>query len=908
MKKTRTNSKVNCVFLAAILAFTTMFVALPIVSAHDPAWEIKTYSYITVTPNLIGVNQPVTILFWPNVVPATAVGAYGDRWKDLTVEITKPDGTKETLGPYTSDPVGGGYTIYTPTQVGTYTFVFKFPQQTLMNQNPSPTGFLFPFAADFIGDTYLGSTSDPALLFVQQDPIDPYPETPLPIDYWERPISALNREWSSIAGNWLNGGTRLEWTNRINYYTTGPESAHIVWTRPYWSGGIMDGKFGAKSYYDGLSYEAFWGWSSNTAGTPIIINGILYYNVLTPPRYGYYAIDLRTGEELWWQNSTGQLLPTAYAGGGTIGSGSYPMLSFGQVLNMENPNQYGGFPYLWSASGVITVATAGAPVSLSAWQMYDAFTGNYICSIANVSSGTQVYGKDGSILLYNVDTAKDRLTCWNTTKTIMAEAITLGGARPGSNYYWIWRPFLEKAFDGNSGYSLNVSIPAALTGSINVVLEDRIIGSSGLGSYTNLYGGYQSPYIIWCLSLKPGQEGQLLWQKEYTTPPFDDITLYFDCADLDSGIFTLRSKETMQIWGYSVDTGNLVWGPTEPQGDFMFYTTNYAPNFPAYGKLFSGGGLFGGGELHAYDLRTGQNLWSYYGGTTGFETYFDNAPTVIGAIADEKIYVFDTEHSPSKPLRRGSYLRCIDATSGEEIWRISHWGNGPAIADGYLVDLNNYDGLIYCYGKGQTETTVTASPEVALLGSRVLVEGMVTDQSPGAKGTPAISDESMTEWMEYLYMQRPCPENAEGVEVVITTFDPNGNTYELGRTTTSLSSTFGCEINPPVPGLYKIIATFKGSDSYYSSYAETYLIVEEAPSPAEIIEPEPTTPNTTESTPTEPTPTELATLKPTGLTEPEPAEATARTPLITTELAIIVVVAVPSIIGIIAFWILRKRK
>jgi hypothetical protein len=78
-------------------------------------------------------------------------------------------------------------------------------------------------------------------------------------------------------------------------------------------------------------------------------------------------------------------------------------------------------------------------------------------------------------------------------------------------------------------------------------------------------------------------------------------------------------------------------------------------------------------------------------------------------------------------------------------------------------------------------------------------------------------------------LQKPCPKNAEGVEVVITTLDPNGNTYELGRTTTSLSGTFGCAVEPPVPGLYKIIATFEGSESYYGSYAETYLFVEEAP-------------------------------------------------------------------------------
>jgi len=123
------------------------------------------------------------------------------------------------------------------------------------------------------------------------------------------------------------------------------------------------------------------------------------------------------------------------------------------------------------------------------------------------------------------------------------------------------------------------------------------------------------------------------------------------------------------------------------------------------------------------------------------------------------------------------------------------------------------------------------------------------------------------------------PEDAEGVEVVISALDPNGNTYEVCKSTSTVSGVFGCEFTPKVPGLHKIIATFEGSDSYYCSYAETYINVEEATSPAQPIEPEPTEPT-------------------------EPTEA----PLITTEVAIIAAVVIASIIGIVAYWALRKRK
>ena len=232
-------------------------------------------------------------------------------------------------------------------------------------------------------------------------------------------------------------------------------------------------------------------------------------------------------------------------------------------------------------------------------------------------------------------------------------------------------------------------------------------------------------------------------------------------------------------------------------------------------------------------------------------------------------------------------------------WLSSGWDSPPAIVDGYLLTTNSYDNQIYCFGKGLTETTVSGPEAVQPLGTKVLIKGTVTDQSPGdtclgipAAGTPAIADEDMSEWMDYLYMQKPMPNDAEGVEVVLETFDPNGNTYEIGRTTSSDRGAFGCEVDLPVPGVYKIIATFEGSDSYYASSAETYVSVTEAPSAAQPIEPEPAAPATAQPI------------------EPEPAApaATAEAPLITTEIAILAAVAVACAIGVVSFWALRKRK
>ena len=125
-------------------------------------------------------------------------------------------------------------------------------------------------------------------LLVQQDQVTSVGGLPLPEDYWTRPIHALNREWYQIAGNWLKGAHP---DGNLNRYSTAPSTPHVVWTKPTTFGGIV-GDFGDISYHTGSAYESFW-----TAGSGTIINGKLYYNEPKAPRYGWYCVDLRTGEQ-----------------------------------------------------------------------------------------------------------------------------------------------------------------------------------------------------------------------------------------------------------------------------------------------------------------------------------------------------------------------------------------------------------------------------------------------------------------------------------------------------------------------------------------------------------------------------------------------------------------------------------
>jgi hypothetical protein len=96
-------------------------------------------------------------------------------------------------------------------------------------------------------------------------------------------------------------------------------------------------------------------------------------------------------------------------------------------------------------------------------------------------------------------------------------------------------------------------------------------------------------------------------------------------------------------------------------------------------------------------------------------------------------------------------------------------------------------------------------------------------------GVPAVADESMSEWMLYVYQQFPRPADSVGVDVTITVLDPNNNVYDVGTTTSDASGMFKLAFTPEVPGEYIVIASFAGSGGYYGSFAETALFVEEAP-------------------------------------------------------------------------------
>jgi hypothetical protein len=885
------NKTANAIAIILILTITATLVALPVANAHYPPWNYNTYCYIATSPPIVGVNQQLIIVYWLNAVPPTAAGGIGDRWT-FYVDITRPDGSNETLGPFTSDPVGGSWTLYTPTQVGEYTCVARFPGQTITGI-PGNTGSIY------VNDTYAASTSGPTYFAVQQEPIPSYVETPLPTDYWTRPVYDANRGWgNAIMGQWLG----QPWDTTLSR-TVGVQnqaavlSPHVLWTRPAWTGGIMGG-YGDTGFYNGIAYETF--------SSPLVcLNGMGYYYVANPPRQGWYCINLYTGETIYFENNT---------------DGQSAIPTMGQIFNYASPNQGGGFSYLWRTSGVTLPSGNTSAVGTQTWEMLDGFSGKAILKIANVStSGTQFRDSIGSICylnFVNLGTANAPnyyMQIWNTTQAIwwqprfgISPPATLYNGTTNvpltstSNDYWLWRPGSPTVsqggatgygaiYDGHNGYSMNVSVASILgernsvinqTGTIQWISPEDyvIVGVSGRNDARGIVQGYLRAY-----SLKAPNWGQTLWTTTFTPPKATDeypnattsggVTMYV--VDGASGTFYFEEPVTGKQWVYSLSTGQQLWTNTI-QSDWSYYgTAMMFHDGKAYTVGPSGGPTAecAWGIITCFNATTGEFLWNWTAPNIGYletqgSTY---TPLVLQFWVDDPYtghtYMYVDGSTPwagqTSPVRRDSALFCIDCDTGQLVWRLEAYphpegGAKVVLSDSRIIYLDNHDDSIYCLGKGPSATTIAASPEVSVYGSSVMVKGTVTDQTSSGrineagstdftlKGTPAISDESMEAWMEYMFQQRPKPTNATGVEVSLDTIDPNGNYVHIATVTTDINGNYGYTYTPDVPGTYQIIATFAGSEAYGPSSATTYLSVGEAPPATPPIEyPQPIDPTMT---------------------------------------------------------------
>jgi hypothetical protein len=795
--KTNKN-QIAAVFI--IIAFAvSLLAAYPTSNAQTTSAPKPTYAFIGTTPNPVGVGQEV--LLHIGISEATA-GTYF-KWTGLTVTVTKPDNTTETLGPFSTDATGGTGSIYVPTMVGTYKFQTHFPAQTM--------------AIAFAGVgaiPYAASDSPVTSLVVQQNPIQYFPAIPLPTEYWNRPINAQFEQWAPLTGNWLRaiGSYTMPPDDKYIPGNQGaPETAHILWNYQYAEGGLAGGNITAEG--GGMEMgDAYVGKFLNT----VVINGVLYFN-----RYDstgapvseqtVVAINLKTGEELWeknWNNTR---------------------LSFGQVFHWKGFNLDGTFAYLFTSTPV--TGAFGQTLSYT-WNAYDPLTGRWLYQLINVPAGNpdyNYYGPDGIIYRYTVDTTNGRLTEWNSSRAINPELS--GSVADGS-----WTP-IGSIIDARQGYDYNVSIPHGLPGAVcNAQFDDCVLGST-----SSAFPGATGPTLTsWAISTKTATAGQLIFNTTWTVPSdYAQGTWVWSDVSFTDRVFIISCKESLRFYGFDLNTGNYIW-QTEQEPYLAYYDKWYGPMI-AYGLFYS---ERQSGMTIAYNIHTGQREWTY--NCTDYYAqvlWSNNWPTVFWFATDGKLYLSYATHHPNLQAK-GAYMTCLNATTGEVIytnsWFDSWWGGTPVIGDGIIAGLNaGYDNRIYAFGKGATETTVQASPTISVNGDKVMVQGYVTDIAPGTKaydvaarfpqGVPAVSDASQTEWMQYVYMQYPRPTNATGVPVTISVLDPNNNTYSVGTATSDANGYYSFTFTPKVEGQYILSTNFPGSKAYYGSTAETAINVENAP-------------------------------------------------------------------------------
>jgi len=308
----------------------------------------------------------------------------------------------------------------------------------------------------------------------------------------------------------------------------------------------------------------------------------------------------------------------------------------------------------------------------------------------------------------------------------------------------------------------------------------------------------------------------------------------------------------MDQLGFSLKTGNLIWGPvTVPNGtatDWNYMGDGTTQENVAYGNLYWAGYA---GQLYCFNDSTGVLEWTFGNGVAadnstwaGVGTPYGEYPIFISDICDGMVYLSSTEHSPNSPLYYNYDERCINATTGLQIWAIPCFGNlmysaYAPLASGYLVCDNTYTQSLYCFGQGPSATTVTAPDTATCVGTPVVIRGTVTDISAGTQqaqqkadfpnGVPAVSDASESAWMQYVYEQQPMPNDVTGVPVTISVIDSNGNYRTIGTTTTDSSGMFTLAWAPDISGSYTVIATFAGSNAYYPSNAETSFYATAAP-------------------------------------------------------------------------------
>jgi hypothetical protein len=823
-------------------------------SGVTPDYTLDKIAYMSFRPNPVGVGQSVLVNIW------TTPGAHHSIYMhDYKVTIQDPAGNEysSVMDSYLGDC--SAWFEFVPDIPGTWRLKFEspgtyIPAGTYIDR-PGATGPAGTREINFSYSIYYKpSETDWQELTVQEDMVYSWPPSDLPTDYWTRPVNPINREWWEILGSYPWTGAYYYPNGRVLYgqamygytaYVQAPNTAHIAWKRLGDPAGLA-GLIGGETYTYSMS---------DNAGTPSLILAGRCYQSVTKIIDGqdtnvWQCYDLRTGEVYWERTDVTQLpqviefvppMPSTTVAGAEATSEwsiSLVYLGGGRLIKYD------------PADGSVDVDVSTSPISasISGFFANSLFYNNrYVLSVQNLGAGNY------------------RLINWTTT----------GGSDD----------FADRVMN-------NITWPKSSIGQVDF--------DAGLAPSASLYRNWPPEVDA---RAQPGAMGYM-WCIGYEVQSIDLYTgkeLFFIASDntlenyatqasvSDRGKVAYAAANRRWIC-YNARTGVKEWESEQmeyPWGAWFPYARASYDFNETKGAIITG--TYEG--VYAIDWDDGSIIWHYQDSDAvpyeGPYTTEDGSPATpffsAVTIADGKVFAYNSEHSPSLPRDRGWGLHCINATTGELIWKILNPMVPGAVADGYLTASNPYDGYMYVFGKGESATTVTAPKTSVPLGSSVVIEGTVLDQSPAQPNTPCVSADSMSTQMEYLHLQLPIDgrwhnETITGVEVTLTAIDTEDpmNVVDLGTVTSNgYTGKFGMEWTPTAEGFYEIYASFGPTEGYGSSSASTFVSVGPAPEETQTPEPSPS---------------------------PEPEH-----PIISLEAALIIATVVIAAVIILA-WALMRRK
>ncbi|HLN46119.1 MAG TPA: PQQ-binding-like beta-propeller repeat protein [Candidatus Sulfotelmatobacter sp.] len=726
----------------------------------------KTVGYITVAPTLVGVGQNLSVNLWVYPMPTNyAYQPYYRGFTGVTLTFVRPDGTKDTFMPV--DGTGS----YVPGQTQALGAIYFFYAPNMAGNWSVSFAMPTQNLTDNTGTVqYLGCTSNTFHFTVQTEPVlagilNGYPWSPLP-----NPNVYWSYPINSNNREWyqISG----DWLGSAS--TLGPVvgPGQRLW-QPYGSGPntghiVWKQPLRAGGIIGGDCGTVSYGAQGSAIGTTVM-DGRLFVGI--PNTSTFECIDLATGKILYTMNGS-----IAAGGFGSYlaglhfpGSASTQSYLDPSVL-LESSYGHSPTPYLFQSSG-------------SAWNYYDPFTGALMRSIVNVTAGTSVQLVDNTPLAYGVSSGS--VYCWNMSKVV--------------NNNWstgiTWKTPLPKPLGANAISFFGASTDAIVT------------------TARNQFWGYDA------------DTGASLWNLTLTYPVSANEAFCMQSMPY----FIVLDPVASTFKCYSMVTGTLLWTSTSfNDSPWATAWTTYWSTTNDYNNLYS---MFPDGTTRAYSLTTGEEVWRSKAIPSA--EYNTNTMSTVNhmVMVGGNIYVFAGYSSQYKinPIPRFAMLVCVNATTGDITWTLNGGIRPSSAANGYVMGTGDFDGNLYCVGKGQTSTSITIQNDVVTNGAAVLIKGNVLDQSPAQPGTPAVADSSMSEWMDYLNMQNATllnnPPKPDGVTVRLAAVGPNGDVINIGTVTSDSDGLYKKTWTAPTEGEYTVYATFDGSNSYYGSYGETALSV-----------------------------------------------------------------------------------